>query len=356
MEVATLLALRRAVRNGSVWIEHSMSFRGRERLFLPEERWQAEARRHYARLQLPAKASEFLVPLLARVLIGVDAVAAAARSGDLRVDDELHLASLTADEEDPKVTRLRSQLDQRIGEVQLPEVILAVDAEVRFSWIMLGREPRTGQELLMAYAGILAHGTSLTAAECARMIPQLSATSIRQAMRQAMRWAMRWAGDERRLAQACQAVLEFMQRHPIAATWGRTDLASSDMMSLETSRRVWQARQDPRRQTASIGVYSHVQDQWGIFHAQPIVLNERQAGAAIEGVVRQERIEMSQLAVDSHGYTDFAMALSRLLGFDLCPRLKELKQRHLFVPRGMKIPGEIAAVCQAPRVSAPIEF
>ena len=90
-----------------------------------------------------------------------------------------------------------------------------------------------------------------------------------------------------------------------------------------------------------------MQDRWGIFHAQPIVLNERQAGAAIEGVIRQERIETSQLAVDTHGFTDFAMALSRLLGFDLCPRLKELKQRHLFVPRGTRIPREIAAVCQA---------
>ena len=213
LEVATLFALRRALRNGSVWLEHSLSFRGRERLFIPDERWQAEARRHYARLQLPAKASDFLTPLLERVRAGVDAVAKAALAGTLRVDDELHLVPLAADEEDPEVTQLRSRLDQRIGEVQLPEVILAVDAEVRFSWIMLGREPRSSQELLMAYAGILAHGTSLTAAECARMIPQLSATSIRQ--------AMRWAGDERRLAQACQAVLEFMQRHAIAASWGR---------------------------------------------------------------------------------------------------------------------------------------
>ena len=339
LEVATLFALRRALRNGSVWIEHSLSFRGRERLFIPDERWKTEARRHYARLQLPAKASDFLTPLLARVRTGIDAVAAATRVGLLRVDDELHLAPLAAEDEDPEVTKLRSRLDQRIGEVQLPEVILAVDAQVRFSWIMLGREPRSSQELLMTYAGILAHGTSLTAAECARMIPQLSAPSIRQ--------AMRWAGDERRLALACQAVLEFMQRHAVAATWGRADLASSDMMSLETSRRVWQARQDPRRQTASIGVYSHVRDRWGIFHAQPIVLNERQAGAAIEGVVRQERVEVSQLAVDTHGYTDFAMALSRLLGFDLCPRLRELRQRHLFVPRGMTIPVEIAAVCEA---------
>ena len=347
LEVATLFALRRGLRNGSIWIKHSLSFRGRERLFIPDERWQTEARRHYARLQMPAKAANFLAPLLERVCTGVDAVAAAVRAGTLRVDDELHLAPLAVDDEDPEVTKLRSRLDQRIGEVQLPEVILAVDAQVRFSWIMLGREPRSGQELLMAYSGILAHGTSLTAAECARMIPPLSAAIIRQ--------AMRWAGDERRLALACQAVLEFMQGHAIAATWGRADLASSDMMSLETSRRVWQARQDPRRQTASIGIYSHVKDRWGIFHAQPIVLNERQAGAAIEGVVRQERVETTQLAVDTHGHTDFAMALARLLGFDLCPRLRELKQRRLFLPRGMTVPEELAAVCEAGIDTALIE-
>jgi TnpA family transposase len=123
-------------------------------------------------------------------------------------------------------------------------------------------------------------------------------------------------------------VLEFMQRHPIAATWGRSDLASSDMMTMETTKRVWQARLDPRRNTPSIGIYSHVKDRWGIFHAQPFVLNERQAGVAIEGVIRQEKLETSQLAVDTHGYTDFAMSHARLLGFDLCPRLKELKQRH----------------------------
>src|SRR5450631_4066327 len=70
-------------------------------------------------------------------------------------------------------------------------------------------------------------------------------------------------------------------RHAISATWGRSDLASSDMMSLETRRRVWQARLDPRRQTPSVGIYTYVRDRWGIFYAQPIVLNERQVGAAI---------------------------------------------------------------------------
>ena len=119
-------------------------------------------------------------------------------------------------------------------------------------------------------------------------------------------------------------------------------------MSLETAKRVWQARLDPRRQTPSIGLYSHVRDRWGIFHAQPLVLNDqRQAGAAIEGVVRHEELDISQLAVDTHGHTDFAMALAKLLGFDLCPRLKALKDRHLFVPRGTTIPASVQAICCA---------
>src|SRR3546814_5232091 len=81
-------------------------------------------------------------------------VAVAARSGVLRVDEELHLSVLPAEDEDPEVIKLRAKLDLRIGEVQLPEVILAVDAQVRFSWIMLGREPRSTEELLMVYAEI----------------------------------------------------------------------------------------------------------------------------------------------------------------------------------------------------------
>ena len=64
-------------------------------------------------------------------------------------------------------------------------------------------------------------------------------------------------------------------------------------------------------------------------------------------MVRNEHIVTQQLAVDTHGYTDFAMMLARAVGFDLCPRLKELKPRHLYLPRGMKAPEEIAAVCRA---------
>lgn len=142
LEVGTLLGLRRALRNGSVWIEHSLGFWSREHLLIPEKRWADESRRHYSRLSLPASATQFLAPVLEHLSAGLQALAAAADAGKLRIDDDLHLKALEAEDEDPQVIKLWAALQHRIGEAQLPELILDIDARVRFSWIMLGREPR----------------------------------------------------------------------------------------------------------------------------------------------------------------------------------------------------------------------
>ena len=120
------------MRNGSIGIAHSLSFRGRARLFIPPERWKLESSRHYVRLSLPTRPAEFLQPLIAKVRAGAQAVADAARRGEIKIDDELHLSALPAQDEAPEITELRKKFDARIGSVQLPEVILAVDAQVRF--------------------------------------------------------------------------------------------------------------------------------------------------------------------------------------------------------------------------------
>lgn len=336
-EWATLFALRVALRNGSVFVEHSFAFRSQATLLIPEDEWRAHRNSYYARLNLPLDAKAFLKPILEHLDEGLERLAQAGVRGEVRIDNAVHLSPLIAEAEDAHIKAFREALYAQRPVGQLPEIILEIDSEVRFSWILLGREPRTRAELLLVYAAVLAHGTSMSAAEIARMIPELTPAAIRQ--------MMRMVADERKLRQAADAVLEFMNRHPIAAHWGRAELASSDMMSLETARTVWQARADPRRRTASIGVYTHVLDRWGIFYDQPIVLKERQAGAAIEGMVRQTAVdELAQLAVDTHGYTDFAMSQARFLGFDLCPRLSHLRDRALHVPIGHLVPEELFIV------------
>ncbi len=176
-----------------------------------------------------------------------------------------------------------------------------------------------------------------------RLVPNASEETVRR--------LMTMLEGESRLKRTNAAVVEYLRKHPIAEAWGDGTTASADAMSLDASRHLWNARVDPRRRTHAIGMYTHVLDQWGIVYDQPIVLNQRQAGAAIEGVVRNTpALNINQLAVDTHGYTDFAMALSKLLGFDLCPRLRHLKHRRLYLLRGTEIPRSIRPICR-PTVS-----
>ena len=336
-EWATLFALRRALRNASVYVDHSFSFRSLAVLLIPVDEWQSQRNHFYGQLGLPQDPKAFLEPVIKHLDEGLKRLSEAVGRGEVRVDTAVHLDAIRADPENKAVEALRRALFASRPDGQLPEIILQVDSEVRFSWILLGREPRSRSELLMVYAAVLAHGTSMSAADISRMVPELSADAIRQMMRR--------IADERLLRQAADAVLQFMHRHPITQHWGRTDLASSDMMSLETARTVWQARADPRRRTRSIGMYTHVRDRWGIFYDQPILLNRRQAGAAIEGVIRQDSTDdVAQIAVDTHGYTDFAMALARGLSFDLCPQLAHLRDRRLHVPVGHAVPELLAPI------------
>ena len=337
-EWATLFALRVALRNGSVYLDHSFVFRSQATLFIAKEDWQTSRDMHYSQLGLSKDPMETLEPLAEHLKKRLQDFAAAASSGQIQVDaDGIHQERKVASPEEVRVIALRRALMEGRPLGQLPEIVLEIDSAVRFSWMLLGREPNSRRELLMVYAAVFAHGTSMSASDVSRMIPELPVEAVRQTMKR--------LSDERRLRQASDAVVQYLHRFEIAKHWGRSDLASSDMMSLETERAIWQSRADPRRKTASIGIYTHVRDGWGIVYDQPIVLNERQAGVAIEGVLRQSAVEdVGQLAVDTHGYTDFAMAVAKLLGFDLCPRLADIKHRKLYALKGYTVPDALETV------------
>lgn len=151
--------------------------------------------------------------------------------------------------------------------------------------------------------------------------------------------AMRSLEAAGRLRRAKDRVVESQRIFPLSRLWGEGDKASADMMSLGASQHLWNARVDPRSRTYAAGLYTHVLDRYGIVYDQPIVLNERQAGAAIAGVEhynREQQERVSMVAVDTHGYTHAGMAGAKLLGFDLCPRLRALAERKLYVPSGWR--------------------
>ena len=329
---ATLMALKRALRNRSVSVAHSLSYQAPEDRLIPPKLWQRDKGRFIRDLNLPAHAETYLRPLEAGLTAGLAALAEAVEAGTVAIDgDELRLPRQLPGSKDPRVEPARQALARVIGDTQFPDVLIEIDGLTRFSWILLGRAARSEQELVTLYAALLGLGSDLSMAELTRMVPRVAADSLGQMV-------LKIEADGR-LRAANDAVLGFMREHHVATLWGRGLFASADMMSLEATRYLWSARLDPRRRTYAIGTYAHVLDQWGILYDQPIVLNRRQAGAAIEGALRQRQVnQLERVAVDTHGFTHFAMTLAKLVGFDLCPRLARLKKRRLYLPRGLEVP------------------
>jgi len=341
-EASTMMALRKSLRRGSAWVNHSISFRARESMLLEGADWSRTKELHHQILGLPDQAMAFLEPILAGVSVGLTALAEAAIRGQIEigVDKLLHLPPIRPLDEEVEPRKTREAVFKHIGSVQLPDLLLEVDAVTHFSEALLARRPSSSSELLAVYGALLAHGTDLDAKGVGSMIPGIDAAHISTAMRAVeLSGRLRWANER---------VSEYQNALPIATLWGDGTKGSADMMAIDASRHLWTARVDPRRRTYAAGLYTHVRDRWGLFYDQPVVLNERQAGVAVEGVEQhnraEDRIRISLLAVDTHGVTNVAMAIAKLLGFDLCPRLRDLRERKLFVPRGWPVPESLEGV------------
>ena len=335
-QAAIAFEIRKALRRGSIACPASVAYRDRSEVL-------ECGRTLLAQRSRSVDVDRFLDSLSAHLAGGLAAISDAIAFGEVAIrDGAIRLRALDAENQHPDDHGLRDVVARSLDRTTLADILVQIDAATRFSSSLLGRPPASEAELRYVYAGLVGHGTELTPARLALMIPGTDAEGIGA--------AMLLCEDGASIRQANEAVVSFLRSHPVVSVWGRGTECAADMMSLDVSRHVWAARTDPRRRTWAIGAYSHVLDQWCVIHDQPIVLNQRQAGAAIEGLLGHREIRPERVAVDTHGYTYLAFAVAKLLGFDLCPRLRNLKERVLWLPTGFPVPEELKSVSR-PTVS-----
>jgi TnpA family transposase len=344
VEAATLIGLRKALKSGAVFVSHSEKFRGRKRILISDEDWKRDRVLRHNQLNLPLDPEPFIAAQLQELDTKLKLLAQAVRSGQVKMaNGRFSVPRVSRKASKEEVDQNKAALFAKIGVVQFPELILDMDSRTGFSKIILGRMARSPEELLEVYAGMLAHGCALDATQVALTIPQLDANSVLRGMQ---------LFDNAEVVRAASAaVVHFQKQLPICDAWGNGSLASGDMMAMDVSKHVWAARMDYRRKQPSVGTYQLVTDFWSIPYDVPIILNERQAGVAIEGAIRQTELEIDRLAVDTHGYAEFGMTLAKFLGLSLCPRLASVGDRRLYVPSGMKNIDEVLTDVVRPAVS-----
>jgi hypothetical protein len=86
---ATMLALKRALRNGSVSVSHSIAYHQREERLIPHDLWERDRARFMRDLGLPRSCETFLRHLEAALSAGLEAVAEAVVDGAMTIDKNM---------------------------------------------------------------------------------------------------------------------------------------------------------------------------------------------------------------------------------------------------------------------------
>ena len=347
---ASLMLLKRSLKNRSVTAKDSLTHKAFETQLIPPALWIRDKARYVRDLGMPKSAERYLKRLDGVLQAGLEKLAQAVEAGLVSIDkDGVSLPRRLRKDKDAEVECARAAIHTSYGALQLSDVMVEIDNEVRFSQALLRRPARSEAELITLYVAVIALGSDLTMADLDKMVPEVNVAAVSQMVQHLQ--------SSSRLRAANDEVVRFIRRQRVASLWGSGVFASADMMSLDATRHLWNARLDPRRKGPAIGTYPHVLDQWAIFYDQPIVLGKRQAGAAIEGALRQTVVEtIERVAVDTHGFTYFGMSLAKGCGFDLCPRLASLKSRKLHLPRSFShdIPEVLKPIVAAERISAKV--
>ena len=113
---ATLLSLKRALRNGSVYLPKSNHWRAPEKYLVPDRLWRRDKGRYIRDMGVQASSNDYIKAIEAGIDKAVASLADAVEEGSIRItNDRISLPRATAYTSDPDIDRTRDGIIARIG-------------------------------------------------------------------------------------------------------------------------------------------------------------------------------------------------------------------------------------------------
>ncbi len=212
----------------------------------------------------------------------------------------------------------------RVTEV-LADVGRATGFAACFTHLRTGNPPADVPALL---AAILADGTNLG---LARMADATRGLTYHHLVNMAQ-----WHINEDNYASGRAAIVEAQHRHPMASRWGDGTDASSDGQYFRAGGRAGPAGDVNARYGTDPGVvlYTHHSGRYAPMFSRVIAATAGEAPYVLDGLhpdAHRTSIRIAEHYTDTAGATDHVFGLCHLLGYSFAPRVRDLRERKLYV-------------------------
>ena len=161
LEAATLLQLQRSLRNASAVVSSSLSYREHESLLIPRSVWTARRSAHLQLLDSARSVDRALDELVPKVAHAMIPLARATRKGHVVITQQRGIELPAPDaraklQDNPLEEDLHQALALQFGAVELPRLMMEIDAQVRFSATLPHCVPDGPEEIMAVYGALLA--------------------------------------------------------------------------------------------------------------------------------------------------------------------------------------------------------
>ncbi len=332
-ELCALSELKNALRSGDVWVQGSRQFKDFDEYLVPAEKFAALRQASELPLAVATDVDQYLqgrLLLLEQQLAIVNHMAAA---------DELPDAIITAS--GLKITPLdatvpdaaQALIDQTatlLPHVKITELLMEVDEWTGFTRHF--EHLKTGEaapDKALLLTAILADGINLGLTKMAESCPGTTYARLS--------WLQAWHVRDETYSLALAELVNAQFRQPFAENWGDGTTSSSDGQRFKASSKAESTGHVNPKYGAEPGrlFYTHVSDQYAPFSAKVVNVGIRDSTYVLDGLLYHESdLRIEEHYTDTAGFTDHVFGLMHLLGFRFAPRIRDLGETKLFIPKG----------------------
>ena len=339
-EICTLTELRDRLRAGDVWVQGSRQFRDFESCLMPKPTFDALRAEGALPLAVTGDAAPYLATrqqLLAERLRDVGRRAQAGELEDVDLSGgELRITPIRDQTPEPAQALGRAAYEL-LPRIKITDLLMEVDGWISFSdCFSHQRSGRSTDDRASLLTVILADGINLG---ITRMADACRGVSIRQ-----LAWVHDWHVREETYAAALARIIDAHRALPLASAWGDGTTSSSDGQFYKAGGHGSASGDVNARHGNEPGVslYTHISDQYGPFHTKVIAASASEAPHVLDGLLyHQTGLAIEEHYTDTGGVTDHVFGLFHLLGFRFAPRIRDLKDRRLYLFPGDTPPANL---------------